>query len=142
MDSLLLDEDDMEKTKTVNPPAQKKRQPKDKDVDPSAGSDQGLKKRKTSKDAKPSKKPKSIGSSKGTTSSQPKYTGKSVQAEETVCEVADTEMPMNQGDDMGNIDVQPNVEAALKHDWFTKPTRATTPDPEWNVGKSVNDEPE
>ncbi|GJZ01801.1 hypothetical protein Tco_0519762 [Tanacetum coccineum] len=60
---------------------------KDKDEDPPAGSDQGLKRRKTSKDAKPSKSPKSkeskSSSSKGT-KSQPKSSSKSTKAEESV----------------------------------------------------------
>ncbi|GJW90684.1 hypothetical protein Tco_0168237 [Tanacetum coccineum] len=63
---------------------------KDKDEDPLAGSDQGLKRRKTSKD--------------------------STQAEESVFETADTEMLHNQGSNLGNIDDQPNVEAASKPD--------------------------
>ncbi|GJT13188.1 hypothetical protein Tco_0860230 [Tanacetum coccineum] len=54
---------------------QKNREDKDKDEDPPAGSDQGLKRRKTSKDAEPSKGSKSkeskSSSSKGT-KSQPK----------------------------------------------------------------------
>ncbi|GKB23102.1 hypothetical protein Tco_0862503 [Tanacetum coccineum] len=54
---------------------------KDKDEDPSAGSDRGLKKRKLSKDAEPTtglkKKDSRSGSFKGT-KSQPKYSGKSV----------------------------------------------------------------
>ncbi|GJT96591.1 reverse transcriptase domain-containing protein [Tanacetum coccineum] len=58
---------------------------KDKDGDPSAGSDRGLKKRKTKKDAEPTKGPKAkeskYGSSKGT-KYQPKSSGKSVQSEE------------------------------------------------------------
>ncbi|GJX04507.1 hypothetical protein Tco_0190423 [Tanacetum coccineum] len=58
---------------------------KDKDEDPSAGSDRGLKKRKTSKDAEPTtglkKKDSTSGSSKGT-KSQLKSTGKYVQSEE------------------------------------------------------------
>ncbi|GKC32941.1 hypothetical protein Tco_1040235, partial [Tanacetum coccineum] len=92
---------------------------KDKDEDPPVGSDQGLKKRKTYKDAKPpkgskSKDSKSI-SSKGT-KSQPKSSGKSAQAAEPVFEAADTEMPQNQGSNLGNTDDQPNVKATLKHD--------------------------
>nr|GEX08224.1 hypothetical protein [Tanacetum cinerariifolium] len=72
---------------------------KDKDEDPPAGSDQGLKKRKMSKDAKPlrgskSKESKSR-SSKGS-KSQPKSSGKSAQVEEPVFEAADIEMPLNQ----------------------------------------------
>ncbi|GKE10015.1 hypothetical protein Tco_1413566 [Tanacetum coccineum] len=58
---------------------------KDKDEDPSAESDRGLKKRKKSKDAEPTKGPKTKesnpGSSKGT-KSQSKSFGKSVHAEE------------------------------------------------------------
>ncbi|GJV17340.1 hypothetical protein Tco_1362663 [Tanacetum coccineum] len=62
---------------------------KDKDEDPSTGSNRGLKKRKTSKDAEPTtgqkKKDSTSGSSKGT-KSQPKSSGKSVQLEEPVFE--------------------------------------------------------
>ncbi|GKD81600.1 hypothetical protein Tco_1348439 [Tanacetum coccineum] len=92
------------------------RKDKDKDEDPSAGSDRGLKKRKTSKDAEPTKGPKAkesqSGSSKGD-KSQSKSFGKSVQSEE------------------------PEFEVASKHDWFTKPTKPQEPtDPDWNVGKT------
>ncbi|GJX29031.1 hypothetical protein Tco_0237110 [Tanacetum coccineum] len=66
------------------------REDKDKDEDPLVGSDQGLKRRKTSKD--------------------------SAQVEESVFEFADTEMLQNQGSDLGNTEDQPNFEAALKHD--------------------------
>ncbi|GJR74237.1 hypothetical protein Tco_0086602 [Tanacetum coccineum] len=74
------------------------RDDKDKDEDPRAGSNQGLKKRKTSKDVElpkgfKSKESKSS-SSKGT-KSQPKSSGKSVQAEETMFEAADTKMPQD-----------------------------------------------
>ncbi|GJR49626.1 hypothetical protein Tco_1400147 [Tanacetum coccineum] len=71
------------------------RDDKDKDEDPSVGSDRGLKKRKTSKDAEPPKGSKSkeskTSSSKGN-KSHPKSSGKSVQAEEPLFETADTEM--------------------------------------------------
>ncbi|GJV56593.1 hypothetical protein Tco_1457598 [Tanacetum coccineum] len=77
---------------------------KDKDEDPSAGSDRELKKRKTSKDAEPTTGPKkkdsTSGSSKGT-KSQPKSTGKSVQSEEPVFEVADSDMPQDQAGNLG-----------------------------------------
>ncbi|GJY06609.1 hypothetical protein Tco_0373663 [Tanacetum coccineum] len=92
---------------------------KDKDDDPLVGPDQWLKKRKKSKDAKPPRSSKSkdsqSSSSKGT-KSQPKSYSKSVQVEEPVFETADTKMPQDQGDDMGNTEDQPNVEAASKHD--------------------------
>ncbi|GJT46578.1 hypothetical protein Tco_0955293 [Tanacetum coccineum] len=44
--------------------------------------------------------------------SQPKSSGKSAHEEEPVFETADTEMPQDQGDDMGNTKDQPNVETA------------------------------
>ncbi|GJV12039.1 hypothetical protein Tco_1353580 [Tanacetum coccineum] len=87
---------------------------------------QGLKKWKTSKDAKPSRGSKSkesnSSSSKGT-KSQPKSSVNSAPAEEPMFEVADIEMPLNQRDDVGNTDDQPNVEAASRDDWFKKPER-------------------
>ncbi|GJU21486.1 hypothetical protein Tco_1154828 [Tanacetum coccineum] len=75
------------------------REDKNKDEDPLAGSDQGLKKRKTSKDAETSKGSKSKDSKSSSskhTKTQPK-SGKSAQAEEPMFEAADTEMPHNQG---------------------------------------------
>ncbi|GJX12963.1 hypothetical protein Tco_0204721 [Tanacetum coccineum] len=50
-------------------------------------------------------------------------------------------MPLNQGNDMGDADEQLNVETITKDDWFKKPARPPTPDPEWNKGKSVDNEP-
>ncbi|GJT27156.1 hypothetical protein Tco_0907431 [Tanacetum coccineum] len=120
------------------------REDKDKDEDPPAGSDQGLKKRKTSKDVEPSRGSKSkeskSSSSKGS-KSQSKSSGKSAQAEEPVFETADTEMPQDQGDDLGNTEDQPNVEEASKHDWFKKPERPPTPDRDWNAGKQIDFRP-
>ncbi|GJX05922.1 hypothetical protein Tco_0193854 [Tanacetum coccineum] len=84
------------------------RKDKDKDEEPPAGSDQGMKRRKSSKDADSLK-----GSSKGNTFSQPKSSGKSAQEEEPIHIVDDTE----------------------KH------KRPSTPNPDWNVGKSVDFRP-
>ncbi|GJZ93631.1 hypothetical protein Tco_0665834 [Tanacetum coccineum] len=120
------------------------REDKDKDEDPLAGSDQGLKKQKTSKDVEPSRGSKSqeskSSSSKGT-KSQPKSSRKSTQAEEPVFEAADTEMPLNQGDDVGNINDQPNIEATPKDDWFKKPKRPPTPDSDWNTTNMIDFRP-
>ncbi|GJT28345.1 hypothetical protein Tco_0908620 [Tanacetum coccineum] len=106
--------------------------------------DQWLKKQKTSKDAKPSRGSKSKESksslSKGS-KSQSKSSSKSAQAEEPVFETADTEMPLNQGEDLGNTDDQPNVEATSKDDWFKKPKRPPTPDLDWNTTKSIDFRP-
>ncbi|GKB06560.1 hypothetical protein Tco_0834793 [Tanacetum coccineum] len=90
-----------------------KRSRKDKDEDPSAGSDRGLKKRKLSKDAEPTTGPKkkdsTSGSSKGT-KSQPKSFGKSIQSKEPVFEVADSDMPQDQegnlGDNLANMEAR------------------------------------
>ncbi|GJR37697.1 hypothetical protein Tco_1213381 [Tanacetum coccineum] len=85
------------------------REDKDKDEDPPARSDQRLKGRKTSKEDEPSKGSKSkeskSSSSKGTKS-----------------------QPKSSRSDLGNTDDQPNVKAALNHDWFKKPERPSTPD--------------
>ncbi|GKE31147.1 hypothetical protein Tco_1450469 [Tanacetum coccineum] len=112
---------------------------KDKDEDPPAGSYQGLKKRKTSKDSEQSRGSKSkeskSSSSKGS-KSQSKSSGKSAQEEEPIFETADTETPQDQGDDLGNTEDQTNVEEASKHDWFKKPERPPTPDHDWNAGKT------
>ncbi|GJZ21988.1 hypothetical protein Tco_0559027 [Tanacetum coccineum] len=80
-------------------------------------------------------------SSKGTTRSQPKSSGKSAQANEPIHMVDDTEVQQDQGQDMGNTDDQPNVEAASKYDRFKKPERPLTRDSDWNVRKSVDFRP-
>ncbi|GJZ72335.1 hypothetical protein Tco_0636186 [Tanacetum coccineum] len=50
-------------------------------------------------------------------------------------------MPKDQGDDMGNIEDQPNVEATLMDDWFKKPKRPPNPNPGWNAIKSIDSRP-
>ncbi|GJR96230.1 hypothetical protein Tco_0268404 [Tanacetum coccineum] len=89
----------------------------DKDEDPSAGSDRGLKKRKTNKDAEPTKgskaKESQSGSSKGD-KSQSKSSGKSVQSEEPEFEVADSDMPQDQEENPGNDDEEPKGKVASK----------------------------
>ncbi|GKC83689.1 hypothetical protein Tco_1139406 [Tanacetum coccineum] len=139
MEFILVDEDVMDKGVAK---IQKKRKPDDadRDEDPPAGPDQGLKRRKTSKETEPSKKAKSTGTSKSTTKSQPKYTGKSAQVEETVIETADTHGPRNLGEDIGNTDEPPIVNTDLK-DWFKKSKRPHTLDPEWNKCKTFDNKP-
>ncbi|GKB12431.1 hypothetical protein Tco_0846354, partial [Tanacetum coccineum] len=114
---------------------------KDKNEDPSAGSDRELKKRKISKDAEPTKglkvKESKSGSSKGT-KSQPKSSRKFVQSEEPEFEVADSDMPQDQEGNLGNDDDEPMKETVSKRDWFTKSTQPQEPtDPDWNVGKTL-----
>ncbi|GJU53097.1 hypothetical protein Tco_1226811 [Tanacetum coccineum] len=66
---------------------------KDKDEDPSAGSDQGLKKRKTSKDAEPTKK-------------KPKY------------EIAYSDIPQDQEENLGNDGVEPKEKQGQNQRWL------------------------
>ncbi|GKD16731.1 hypothetical protein Tco_1205889, partial [Tanacetum coccineum] len=116
-----------------------------KDEDLSAGSDRGLKKRKLSKDAEPTTGPKkkdsTSGSSKGT-KSQPKSSGKSVQSEEPVFEVADSDLPQDQEGNLGDNEDEPRNETASRRDWFKKPTPPQEPtDPDWNIGKTTQEGP-
>nr|GEV54935.1 hypothetical protein [Tanacetum cinerariifolium] len=83
---------------------------KDKDEDPSVGSDRWLKKRKTSKDLEPTKGPKAKESqtraSKGA-QSQLKSFVKSIQSKELEFEVADSDIPQDQEENPGNNDEEP-----------------------------------
>ncbi|GJT58329.1 hypothetical protein Tco_0993383 [Tanacetum coccineum] len=101
------------------------RDDKDKDEDPPTRSEQGLKKRKTSKDVEPpkgSKSKESKSSSSNSTKSQPKSSVKSVQEEEPVFGTADTEMPQDQGSNLGNIKDKPKPQT-----WISIITQAKKP---------------
>ncbi|GKA86199.1 hypothetical protein Tco_0807910 [Tanacetum coccineum] len=107
------------------------RDEKDKDQDPSAGSDRGTKRRKSSRDAESSRDPKSkesksSTSSKGTSRSQHKPSGKSAHAEEPSHTVDDSGVRQNQEFDTGNYDEQPADEAAPKT-WISNVARAEEP---------------
>ncbi|GJW71446.1 hypothetical protein Tco_0128363, partial [Tanacetum coccineum] len=78
------------------------RKDKDKDEDPSAGSDRRLKKRKTGKDA-------------ATATEEPEF------------EVADSDVPQDQEENLGNDDDEPKEKVASKCDWFTKPSQPQEP---------------
>ncbi|GKD24020.1 hypothetical protein Tco_1225723 [Tanacetum coccineum] len=121
------------------------RDDQDKDEYPSARSDRGTKRIKSSKDVEPSKgskskESKSSSSSKGT-QSQPKSLGKTKHVEKPEFEVANTEMQQDQGNESGHIDDQPDNEASPKHDWFQKPNKPLTPNRSWNKSKSVDFRP-
>ncbi|GJU25714.1 hypothetical protein Tco_1164335 [Tanacetum coccineum] len=117
-----------------------KRSRKDKDEDPSVGSDRGLKKRKLDKDATPATGPKAKESQSGLSKgdkSQSKSSGKSIQSEELEFEVADSDMLQDQEENLGKDDEEPKEKVASKRDWFTKPTQPQEPtDPNWNVDKT------
>ncbi|GJR06166.1 hypothetical protein Tco_0529150 [Tanacetum coccineum] len=119
---------------------------KDKDQDPSVGSYQGTKRRKSSKETESSRDPKSkesksSSSSKGPSRSQHKSSGKSAHAEEPSQIVDDLGARHNQEFDMGHNDEQPDDEAVSKDDWFKKPERPPTPDPDWNKRQHVDFRP-
>ncbi|GJY78058.1 putative reverse transcriptase domain-containing protein [Tanacetum coccineum] len=67
---------------------------------------------------------------------------KSVQSEEPVFEVADSDMPQDQKGDMGDNEDEPRKETASRSDWFKKPTLVQEPtDPDWHVGKTTQEGP-
>ncbi|GJZ83487.1 hypothetical protein Tco_0648660 [Tanacetum coccineum] len=100
---------------------------KDKMKDPFRGIDRGLKKRKTSKDAEPTTGQKKKDSTSGSSKSQPKSSGKSVQSEEPVFEVADSDLPQDQEGNLGDNEDKPRNETASRCDWFKKPTPPQEP---------------
>ncbi|GJQ89221.1 hypothetical protein Tco_0000360 [Tanacetum coccineum] len=95
------------------------RKDKDKDEDPSAGSNRGLKKRKTNKDAKPTKGSKAKESTSGLskcTKSQSKSSVKTVHLEEPKFRVADSDMPQDQNENLGKDDEEPKGKVVSKCD--------------------------
>nr|GEZ84485.1 hypothetical protein [Tanacetum cinerariifolium] len=56
--------------------------------------------------------------------------------------ILEDEDAIDEGEDLGNNDEQPNDEVFPKNDWYKKSSSDTSLDPEWNEGKSVDDEPE
>ncbi|GKC79842.1 hypothetical protein Tco_1130616 [Tanacetum coccineum] len=103
--------DKMEKNKSHDK-ALKRSRDKDKDRDPSAGSDRGKKRRKSSKDAKSSrdsrsKEKKSLSTSKDASQSQHNFSSKFTHAEEPSHTVKDSGMQQDQEFVTGDNDEQP-----------------------------------
>ncbi|GKF09460.1 hypothetical protein Tco_0043684, partial [Tanacetum coccineum] len=93
----------------------------DKDRDPSAGSNRGTKKRKSSKEAETSrdlrsKEKKSSSTLKDTSQSQHKHSSKSAHAEEPSHIVDDSGVQQDQEFDTGNNDEQPADKEVTKND--------------------------
>ncbi|GJU14796.1 hypothetical protein Tco_1142762 [Tanacetum coccineum] len=87
------------------------------------------------------KKDSTSGSSKGT-KSQLKSFGKSIQSEEPVFEVADSDMPQDQEGNLGDNKDEPRNKTASRRDWFKKPTPPQEPtDPDWNISKTTQEGP-
>ncbi|GKD40321.1 hypothetical protein Tco_1260528, partial [Tanacetum coccineum] len=107
--------------------------------------DRGLKKRKLRKDIEPTTEPKkkdsTYGSSKGT-KSHPKSSSKSIQSEEPVFEVADSDLLQDQEMNLGDNEDEPRNETASRRDWLKKPTPPQEPtDPDWKIGKTTQEGP-
>nr|GEW53688.1 reverse transcriptase domain-containing protein [Tanacetum cinerariifolium] len=91
---------------------QRSRDNKDKDQDPSAGSDRGTKRWKSNKDVESSK------DSRGASHT-----------------VEDSGMQQDQEFIMGDNDDQPADKEVTKADWFKKPERPPTPNHDWNLSR-------
>ncbi|GKB05106.1 hypothetical protein Tco_0833301 [Tanacetum coccineum] len=99
---------------------------KDKDQDPSVGSDRGTNRWKSSKEAESSrdsrsKEMKSSSTSKDASHSQHKSSGKSAHAEEPSHTVDDSGVQQDQEFYTGNNDEQLADKEVTKADWFKKP---------------------
>ncbi|GJX57992.1 hypothetical protein Tco_0289382 [Tanacetum coccineum] len=67
-----------------------------------------------------------------------KTSKESAHAEEPSHTVDDSRVHQNQEFDTSNNDEQLDDEAALKFDWFKKPERPLTLDPDWNKSKHID----
>ncbi|GJU09663.1 hypothetical protein Tco_1132059 [Tanacetum coccineum] len=122
------------------------RDDRDKDQDPSTGSDRGTKRRKSSKDDvssgdSRSKKKKSSSTSKDASQSQHKSFGKSAHMEDPSHTVEDSGMQQDQEFITGDNDEQPADKEVTKADWFKKPKRPPIPDPDWSKRLHVDFRP-
>ncbi|GJV50048.1 hypothetical protein Tco_1440260 [Tanacetum coccineum] len=99
----------------------------------------------TSKDSSKGKSPStSSKSSKSSKSAkdqveEPIFVQDSDYVKHDVAEFDNTNMLMDQGEDLGKTDEQPNDEDVPKYDWYKKSRSDTSLDPEWNEGKLVDD---
>nr|GEU56044.1 putative reverse transcriptase domain-containing protein [Tanacetum cinerariifolium] len=120
------------------PIVKRSRDDKDKDQDPSAGSDRGTKRRKSSKDVASfrdsrSKEKNSSTTSKDASQSQHKSFSKSAHVEDPSHTIDDSGMQQDQEFVTGDNDEQPADKEITKADWFKKLERPPTPDPDWRL---------
>ncbi|GJV05361.1 hypothetical protein Tco_1338930, partial [Tanacetum coccineum] len=145
MDSLLVDEDDMD-NQFVDPPSLKKR--RHDDQDPPIDADKDTKKRRKDSDASSSSKSKDkVASSKeGKAPSKSSKSDKIVDVEATVQDVAVDDEELAHDDVMDAEGVTHN-DAVPKQDrskWFKQVVveRPKTPDPKWHKEPTADDAPE
>ncbi|GJS94875.1 hypothetical protein Tco_0801843 [Tanacetum coccineum] len=131
MESILEDEDAMDKG-VADELKNRKPDDADKDEGPTAGSDQGKYPTTSSKSGKSAKEQVK----------EPIFMQDFDYAKHDDAEFDNTDMPMDQGEDLGKTDEQPNDEAIPKNDWYKASRSDTSPNPEWKEDKLVNDGPE
>ncbi|GJZ47645.1 hypothetical protein Tco_0601477, partial [Tanacetum coccineum] len=110
---------------------------KDKDEEPSAGSNWGSKRRRAGKEPEFTSTPKektskTTGKSTEESKSHHKSAGESAQAEEPMHTAKDLEEPAHQEFETRVTEDQPNEETSQLPDWFQKPAKPPTPDRDWN----------
>nr|GEW25134.1 retrovirus-related Pol polyprotein from transposon TNT 1-94 [Tanacetum cinerariifolium] len=127
----------IEKNVTESLEAARSRDKRDKDRDPSAGSDRGTKGRKSSKDDESyrdskSKEKKSSSTSKDASQSRHKSSGKSARTKEPCLTIEDSGKQQDQEFVTGDNDEQPADKEVTKADWFKKPKRPPTHELDWS----------
>ncbi|GJV11995.1 hypothetical protein Tco_1353536 [Tanacetum coccineum] len=110
---------------------------KDKDEEPSAGSNRGSKRRRAGKELESTSAPKektskTTGKLTEGSKSHHKFAGESAQAEEPMHIAKDLEEYAHQEFKTGVTEDQPNEETFQHPDWFQKPAKPTTPVHDWN----------
>ncbi|GJR35315.1 hypothetical protein Tco_1210999, partial [Tanacetum coccineum] len=112
------------------------------DQEPSAGTDQGSKRRRAGKEPESSSAPKETTSkSKGKSTEGSKSRHQSAPTEEPIHTEDDFKEPTHQEFKTGVNDNQPEDEIHPHPDWFQKPTRLPSPDHDWNKALPTNHGP-
>nr|GEW37630.1 hypothetical protein [Tanacetum cinerariifolium] len=114
-----------------------RRDDEDKDKEPSAGSNQGSKRRRAGKKPESTSAPKektseTTGKSTEGSKSHHKSASESAPAEEPMHTTKDLEEPAHQEFDTGATDDQPVEDASQHPDWFQEQAKPPTPDRAWN----------
>ncbi|GJR82086.1 hypothetical protein Tco_0152871 [Tanacetum coccineum] len=111
----------------------RRRDDEDKDKEPSAGSNQGSKRRRAGKEPESTSAPKEKTSkTTGKSTEGSKSHHKSAQTEEPMHTAKDLEEPAHQEFVTGDTEDKPDEETSQHPDWFQKPAKPPTPDRDWN----------
>ncbi|GJT21439.1 hypothetical protein Tco_0891376 [Tanacetum coccineum] len=115
----------------------RRRDDEDKDEEPSVGSNQGSKRRRTGKEPESTSAPKektskTTGKSTDGSKSKHKSAGESAHTEEPIHTDKDLEEPAHQEFNIGATEEQSNEETSQHPIWFQKPAKIPTLDRDWN----------